>query len=231
MQPTRHRTRILITLAALAGLASGIALGAIADSESEPQSADLAGAPPSGPQPLPAPKPGVAVDPPKAETSPPPEADPDGLVPGPSGPPPKSNAEQNVADAARGYVQALDLRHGGAVCRSFAPDALARLKFPARRRGCAATVEASLGFKHRGGLPIWEHSEMTDSISASVEGQSARVVATVFTQYADVREPSIEDDVIYLTRIGRRWLIAKPSATIHRAIGIADVPASVLTPP
>ncbi len=72
---------------------------------------------------------------------------------------------------------------------------------------------------------------MTDAVSAQVDGDSAKVVATVFTVYADVREPTIEDDIIYLARSGDRWLVAKPSLTLHRAIGDADPPPSVLTPP
>ena len=46
-------------------------------------------------------------------------------------------------------------------------------------------------------------SQMTDDVSATVTGDAARVVATVFTVYADVREPTIEDDIIYLARDGR----------------------------
>ena len=53
----------------------------------------------------------------------------------------------------------------------------------------------------------------------------------MFTIYADVREPTIEDDIIYLVRDGDRWRIAKPSLTLHRAIGNADPPPQALTPP
>jgi hypothetical protein len=68
-------------------------------------------------------------------------------------------------------------------------------------------------------------------VSALVDGDSARVVATVFTKYADVREPTIEDDIIYLSRAADRWRVLKPSATLYRAVGIADVPLSALEPP
>lgn len=56
-------------------------------------------------------------------------------------------------------------------------------------------------------------------------------MATVVTTYADDREPSIEDDVVYLRREGGRWLIEQPSATLYRAIGTAEVPPQVLSPP
>jgi hypothetical protein len=161
---------------------------------------------------------------------PPSEDDPLGAEPGPSGPPPEDAAEQAAATAARGYVQALDRRTGAAVCGAFAPGALDAVDFPQQRSSCPATLRASLGFRRRG-LPVWQRSQMTDAVSATVNGDSARVVATVFTVYADVREPTIEDDLIYLERDGDRWLIAKPSLTLYRAIGNPDPPASALTPP
>ena len=36
---------------------------------------------------------------------------------------------------------------------------------------------------------------------------------------------------MYLTRSGEAWLVAKPSSTLYRSVGIADVPPSVLAPP
>ena len=51
------------------------------------------------------------------------------------------------------------------------------------------------------------------------------------TRFADRDEVSIEDDVVYLVRDAGSWSIAKPSSTLYRAVGIADVPPSVLTPP
>jgi hypothetical protein len=64
-----------------------------------------------------------------------------------------------------------------------------------------------------------------------LEGSTAKLVVTVVTRFADRDELSIEDDVVYLERSGRRWLIAKPSSTLYRAVGVADVPPSVLAPP
>ena len=57
------------------------------------------------------------------------------------------------------------------------------------------------------------------------------MVATVVTQFADRSEATVVDDIIYLVREGDGWLIAKPSSTLNQAIGIADVPASLLAPP
>jgi hypothetical protein len=226
---SRRRTLIVVAVAALAGVGAGVAIG-LGDDEpdpapgSEPTTAPAAGGPPESPT---SEAPGNGAGEPQL---PKPEDDPAGAEPGPSGPAPETSDEQAAASAARGYVQALDRRSGGAVCRALAPDALEGFEFPANRATCAATVNASLGFERRG-LPVWEHSQMTDAVSAEVAGDEAKVVATVFTVYADVREPTIEDDIIYLTRSGDRWLIAKPSLTLYRAVGDADPPASALAAP
>ncbi len=229
MSSNRRRTLIVLAVAAVAGVGAGVAIG-LGDDESEPSAGSSAAPPPSGyGGPIP---PGQSDDPPapSQDELPPPEDDPEGATPGPSGPPPETSDEQAAASAARGYVQALDRRSGGAVCRAFAPDALEGFEFPVSRPTCPATVKASLSFERRG-FPDWEGSEMTDAVSAAVTGDSARVVATVFTVYADVREPTIEDDIIYLTRSGDRWLIAKPSLTLYRAVGDPDPPPSALAAP
>jgi hypothetical protein len=226
----RRRTLIVLAVAALAGAGAGIAIG-LSDDDSEPSAGSAPqGAPAdfdAGPADLP-------EDDPAKDASdiplPPTEDDPAGATPGPSGPPPEGGEEAAAAAAARGYVQSLDRRSGAAVCRAFAPGVLEELDFPAERGSCPATVEASLGSSKRG-MPAWKHSEMTDDVSAEVSGADAKVVATVFTTYADVREPTVEDDIVYLTRDGDHWLVAKPSLTLYRAIGDADPPASALAPP
>ena len=67
--------------------------------------------------------------------------------------------------------------------------------------------------------------------SVEIDGASGKVVAAVTTTYSDRDEPSFEDDIVYLMRDGRGWLIAKASSTLYRAAGIADVPLAVLSPP
>jgi hypothetical protein len=229
--PSRRRTLATLAAAAIAGTAAGIVIGLAEDDNSGPSAGSSpAGAPAdldAGPAKLPEDAPAEdANDIPLLPS----EQDPGGAAPGPSGPPPAGADEEAAASAARGYVQALDRRSGAGVCRALAPDALDGLRFPVRRASCPASVEASLGFARRG-MPVWRHSEMTDAVSAEVTGDAARVVATVFTTYADVREPTIEDDIIQLEREDERWLIVKPSLTLYRAIGDADPPASALAPP
>ena len=176
------------------------------------------------------PAPGKAPD---RTDEPDPDPDPkaDEVPEGPSGPAPSSDPERQAAAVLRAYVRAMNAGNGARLCRLFEPGALDGFDFPRDRGSCARSAEASLGYRDPRGLPEWRRSEVTDAVSAEVTGDAARVVATVFTIYRDVREPSIEDDILYLRADGGRWLIVKPSATLYRAVGIADVPPSVISPP
>jgi hypothetical protein len=78
---------------------------------------------------------------------------------------------------------------------------------------------------------VYERSRIGRIASVSIEGSEARLVATTVTHFAGDREPSVEDDLIYLRNEAGRWLIVKPSATIYRAIGVGDIPPQVLSPP
>jgi hypothetical protein len=142
-----------------------------------------------------------------------------------------SPAQRAAARTVRDYVHALDGRNGNAVCALLSPGALDAVKLPKQRGDCAASLEASIGYRDPRGLPVWETARVAELQSVEVSGDSAKVVATTVTQFADRDEPSIEDDVVYVVRSGDDWLIAKASSTLYRAVGIADVPPSVLAPP
>ena len=147
---------------------------------------------------------------------------------------PRVNArERQAANTVRAYVAALDARDGEGVCSLLAPAALAGFEFPRPRSTCAASIEASLGYRDPRGLPVWERSRPLAIRVAELggDGRSAKVVATVATRFADRAEESVEDDIVYLNRARGGWLVTKPSATLYRAVGIADVPPSVLSPP
>jgi hypothetical protein len=146
-------------------------------------------------------------------------------------PPRLTPDERAAARAVRAYVAALDDRDGEAVCDLLVPGATNAVEFPKDRGDCAASLEASIGYRDPRGFPVWETARVAALPSVEVSGDDAKVVVTTVTRFADRAEPSIEDDVIYLTRSGDEWLIAKPSSTLYRAVGIAEVPPSVLAPP
>jgi hypothetical protein len=140
-------------------------------------------------------------------------------------------AERRVAAVVRRYVEALDSRDGAGVCALFVPGALDTVRLPRDRGGCAPSVEASIGYRDPRGFPVYRSARVARIRSVAIDGTDARVVATLVTRFAGNREPSIEDDVVYAQGRGGRWLIAKPSSALYRAIGEGDIPPSVLAPP
>ena len=139
--------------------------------------------------------------------------------------------EAGVRQAVRGYVSALDARSGRGVCDAVASDALAKLALPKNRGSCPASIAASIGYRDPRGYPVWRRTRILRFRSLDVHDATARATVTVKTIFADDRDPSIEDDVVYLTRSGGRWTIAKPSATLYRAIGAGTPPLSALRAP
>ena len=149
-----------------------------------------------------------------------------------SSPAPRLDPEQRqVTRVVGAYVAALNDRDGAAACGLFVPGALAEVDFPRDRGTCAASLSASIGYRDPRGFPVYDRSRVGRVPSVTIDGSEARVVATTVTHFAGDREPSVEDDLIYLRSQGGRWLIAQPSATLYRAIGVGDIPPEVLAPP
>ena len=140
--------------------------------------------------------------------------------------------ERAVQRAASEYVDALDRGDGAAVCAALAEGAIDAVELPRERGGCDASLGASIGYRDPRGVPVFAGAELVAFAGVELlDAESARVTATVVTDFADRDEPSIEDDVMYLTREQGRWRLAKASPTLYRAIGAAEVPPNALTPP
>src|SRR4051794_26670633 len=142
-----------------------------------------------------------------------------------------SPAERQAAGVVGDYVEALDSHDGERACRLFVPGALDQVRFPRERGSCASSLDASIGYRDPRGFPVYVGSRVARIKSVDLTDSDARVVATVVTDFAGSREPSIEDDVVYLKCSGSGWLIVKPSASLYRAIGVGNVPPTVLAPP
>ena len=136
-----------------------------------------------------------------------------------------------VEQAVHDYIAALDAHDAAAVCALFAPGALELSELPVRSEGCAGSLGASIGVRPKGGAPAWKRTVIRALNDVSVGQGRARVTATVTHNFADRKFVSIEEDVIYLDRVGGRWLLAKPSGTLYRAVGYAEPPIRALTPP
>jgi hypothetical protein len=140
-------------------------------------------------------------------------------------------AQRRAATVVRDYVSALNSRDGGRVCALFVPGALSQVKFPRHRGDCASSLDSSIGYRDPRGFPVYAGSRVARVNSVAINGSDARVVATTVTDFAGNREPSVEDDVVYLRQQDGRWLIVKPSAALYRAVGVGDIPPTVLAPP
>jgi hypothetical protein len=136
-----------------------------------------------------------------------------------------------VTAAVNAYIAALNRHDATAVCALFEPGALPIGELPRRRGSCAASLGASIGFRGPGGTPVWKRTTIEELNEVSVGPNRARVTATVTHRFADRRFPSTEEDVIYLDRADDRWLLAKPSATLYRAVGYPEPPLRALTAP
>ena len=139
--------------------------------------------------------------------------------------------QRRVAGVVRAYVGALDARDGERACGLFASGALSGVHFPRDRGTCARSLSASIGYRDPRGFPVYQSARVARVPDVAIHGASARVTATTVTRFAGNREPSIEDDLVYLRRQGDGWRIAKPSATLYRAIGVGNIPPQVLAPP
>jgi hypothetical protein len=144
---------------------------------------------------------------------------------------PLDDSQREVARVVRAYVNALNARDGRRACSLFAPGVLSDVDLPRDSGGCAESLTDSIGYRDPRGFPVYSGSRVARIPAVEIDGSSARVTATTVTRFAGSREPSVEDDLVYLTERGGRWVLAKPSANLYRAIGAGNIPPSVLAPP
>jgi hypothetical protein len=150
---------------------------------------------------------------------------------------PRSTGSLPDADSAavsaviRSYIAALDRRDAASVCSLIAPDGLPVGDLPKRRGGCRPSLRASIGTRPADGGPAWRRTEIVELKPEALGDNRARVTTTVTHHFSDRNYVSVEDDVIYLERSGARWLLAKPSATLYRAVGYAQPPLRAFSPP
>ena len=181
--------------------------------------------------------PAGAVEPPKtaeeqAEGPAATEASPEAPAQGPEASGELSAEDRSaVAAAVRDYIAALDRHDAAGACALLAPGALDLRELPKRRGGCPSSLRASIGTRPRGGAPAWRRTALVEVKTEDLGDGRARVSATVTHRFSDRKYVSVEDDVIYLERAGGRWLLAKPSGTLYRAVGYAEPPLSAFTPP
>ena len=160
------------------------------------------------------------------------EASPEAGAQGPESTGELSGEDRTTAVAAvSDYIRALDRHDATGVCALLAPGALDLGALPRRRGGCSRSLQASIGTRPRGGGPAWRKTTLVAVKPEDLGDGRARITATVTHHFSDRRYVSVEDDVIYVERLGGRWLLAKPSATLYRAVGYESPPLEAFTPP
>ena len=160
------------------------------------------------------------------------EASPEAPAEGPESSGELSGADRSAAVATvSDYIRSLDRHDAAGVCALLVPGALDLSQLPARRGSCRSSLRASIGTRPRGGAPAWRKTTLVAAKPEDLGDGRARVSATVTHHFSDRKYVSVEDDVIYLLRTGGRWLLAKPSGTLYRAVGYPEPPLDALTPP
>jgi hypothetical protein len=160
------------------------------------------------------------------------EASPEASAEGPSSTGELEGADRSAATAVvRQYIEALDRHDAARVCALFAPGGVDLEELSRRRGGCRASLRASIGSAPRDGGPAWRRTQIVEVKPEALGDDRARLTTTVTHHFSDRKYVSVEDDVIYLERIGGRWLLAKPSATFYRAVGYAQPPLRAYAPP
>jgi len=142
--------------------------------------------------------------------------------------------EAVVRLTVRTYVDGLNSRNGPVVCATFGPGAYDASQLPggsSRGKDCPGSVASAIGSSPPGGGPAWRRTTILDLKAVALDDESARVTAMVEHRFSDRNYVSVEDDVIYLDRVGERWLLAKPSATFYRAVGYPTPPLRSFAPP
>jgi hypothetical protein len=144
------------------------------------------------------------------------EASPESPANGPESTGDLEGTDRAAAEAAvRSYIAALDERNVARVCALIV------------RGGCGAKI----GLHPADGGPAWLRTQIVEMKPEALGDSRARVTTTVTHRFSDRKYVSVEDDVIYLERLGGHWLIAKPSATFYRAVGYAQPPLRAFAPP
>jgi hypothetical protein len=160
------------------------------------------------------------------------EASPESPAAGPSSTGELPVADRSVVTRVVGdYIAALDRHEAARVCALIMAGGLPLGDLPKRRGGCRPSLRASIGARPADGGPAWQRTKIVELKPEALGDDRARVTATVTHRFSDRKYVSVEDDVIYLQRVAGRWLLAKPSATLYRAVGYAQPPLRAFSPP
>ena len=210
----------------IATLAAAAAIAACGD-DSEPAPTTTVTLPSEAATTTPAdPEPGPGAPPPQ-------QAEPDAPAETAEADPRINARERAAARTVREYVAALDARDAEAACALLAPGAIDSLPLPEPRGDCPASLAASIGYRDPRGLPVWEGAEVAGAPAVEIAAEATRrgwwrPWSPPSPTATSARSRTTSSTWSAPAAAGS-WL--KPSTTLYRAVGIADVPPSVISPP
>ena len=131
------------------------------------------------------------------------EASPEAGAEGPKSCGELSGEDRTTAIAAVASTsRALDRHDGARVCALLAPGALDLSALPRRRGGCSPSLRGVDRDAPQGGAPAWRKTTLVEVKPEDLGDGRARISATVTHHFSDRKYVSVEDDVIYLERLG-----------------------------
>lgn len=225
MQPVRSTLALLLLLGALAGCRED-------EADTEPAASTTTSPAATGAEPEPDPEPardgGDEGRP--AENGTEPDREPTSPQPSEAV---KAKAATGAENAYIAYLDAINERDGEALCELLPPGAERELRPAVDQGSCAARIGGSIGYEDPRGYPVFERVVFNGVETASIgrDTSTARLTASILTEFADRDEPSVESDIAYLELSGGEWRLAKPTGALYRAIGRPELPPSVITPP
>jgi len=159
------------------------------------------------------------------------EASPEAKANGPQATGQLEGGDRSAATATvRDYLAALDRRNAARVCALVAPGGIDLGDLPRQRGGCRASVGASIGTRPPSGGPAWRHTELVEVKPEALGDERARITATVTHHFSDRKYVSVEDDVIYLERIGGRVAARQAERDLLPRGRLRAAPAAGLRP-
>jgi hypothetical protein len=125
------------------------------------------------------------------------------------------------------YIQAINTRDGAAICTRMVPGSIAQITLPKRKDNCAQSLSASIGYHEANGPPTLTGVKLRKAVIGASADQA---IATLAPTFEGQQRTLITREKVYLVKVKRRWLIAKPSPILYRAVGQRP-PASASRPP
>ena len=150
-------------------------------------------------------------------------------LPPPSAPPTTTSttSPDRLPAVVERYIEAINVRDGATICSRLAPGSIAQISLPKRKGNCARSLTASIGYHEAKGPQALTGVKLRKAVPG---GSGDQATVTLAPTFEGQQRTLITRERVYLVRLKGRWLIAKPSPILYRAVGQRP-PASASRPP